>query len=518
MTTKTKDNSRYIDRPFNVRPICFWAFFVGLTIAVCIGAGDYPWVVGIYFAVLIGAFIGLQFLKCRDKVLTFFGTSRINFVVTIALCLVVALSFAITTLSYTHQKSFASFHDLSGVVERHNLNEDGSGWFILRNAKFGTNSIDGHVRVFVEHPNESTLANVVSTHRIVVNTQIHRANATDWNINNNIKYRANLGASDTVAPIGVDRSPRSEILRHSQNFLRKHMRERNADLMFAMLFGDRSTLDGELSESFSLTGLAHVLAVSGLHVGILVGMLMVILKLCRVPRKYQVLIIGAVLLFYCYLCGFRYSILRASIMFMVFLLRRAFLKSNDMLSSISLAAIVILVLFPHALMSVSFQFSFACMLGIALFRLPYANFFRRKAKLPMWLSNSLAMYLATFLAVLPLMLRYFGFVSVVGVFTNVLFLPLLILAFQVSALAVLTWIAFPLLYVINIMLDGIVGATQWLASLPFASFDISGGGYWFLLYFLGLILTTRFIFLRKRYKFPAAAILILLYSALVIFL
>jgi len=518
MSNKAKDNSHYVDRPFNIRPICFWAFFVGLTIAVCIGASEHVWVVGIYFTVLIGVFVGLQFLKCRDKVLTFFGTSRINFIVTIALCLVVALSFAITTLTYTQQRSFASFQDLSGVVERHNLDADGSGWFILRNAKFGTASVDGHVRVFVEHPNESTLANVVSTHRVLVNTQIHRATASEWNINNNIKYRANLGASDVVAPVGVDRSPRSVILRHSQSFLRTHMRERNADLMFAMLFGDRSTLDGELSESFSLTGLAHVLAVSGLHVGILVGMLMVILKLLRVPRKYQVFIIGAVLLFYCYLCGFRYSILRAAIMFMVFLIRRAFLKSNDMLSSISLAAIVILVLFPHALMSVSFQFSFACMLGIALFRLPYANFFRNKTKLPMWLSNSLAMYLATFVAVLPLMLRYFGFVSVVGVITNVVFLPLLVVAFQASAIAVLTWVAFPLLYVVNIMLDGIVGATTWLASLPFASFGISGGGFWFLLYFLGLILTTRFIFLRKRYKYPAAAILILLYSVFVLFL
>jgi len=514
----TKEQSRYIDRPFNIRPICFWAFFVALTVIVCLASRSAPLWIGVYFAVIIGLFIGLQFLKCRDKVLSFFGTSRINFIITIVLCLVVALSFAITTLSYTHQRSITSFQDLSGVVERHNLNEDGSGWFILSNAKFGENSVNGNVRVNVDNPNPSTLENVISTHRIIVNTQIHRAAASDWNINSNIKYRANLSASDVVDAAGIDRSPRSVILRHSRNFLRESMSERNADLMFAMLFGDRSTLDGELSESFSLTGLAHVLAVSGLHVGILVGMLMVILKLCRVPRKYQVLIIGTVLLFYCYLCGFRYSILRAAIMFMVFLIRRAFLKQNDLLSSISLAAIVIMVLFPYSLMSVSFQFSFACMLGIALFRLPFANFFRKKTKFPVWLSESLAMYCATFLAVLPFMLRYFGFVSLLGVFTNVLFLPLLVVAFQVSFAAVLTWIAFPLLYLVNIMIDGIVGATQWLASLPFSHITVSGGGFWFLLYFLGLILTTRFIFLRKRYKYPAAAILILIYCLVVILL
>jgi len=272
----TKDNNTYINRPFNIRPICFWAFFVALTVAVCIGFKGRPVGIAVYFVVLIGLFTALQFLKCRDKVLTFFGTSRINFVITIALCLVVALSFALTSLSYTHQKSFAGYNDLSGVVERHNLNEDGSGWFIISNAKFGTTKVNGQVRVFINNPNESTRANVISTYRVKMNTQLGRANNNDWNINNSIKYTANIGLRDEVTAVGTAKDGRSVILRHSQSFLRKHMRNRNADLMYAMMFGDRSDLDDELSESFSLTGIAHVLAVSGLHVGILVGMLVLL--------------------------------------------------------------------------------------------------------------------------------------------------------------------------------------------------------------------------------------------------
>jgi ComEC/Rec2-related protein len=512
----TREKSRYIDRLFNIRPICFWSFFVGLTIAICLGFGTRPWVIGVYFAVLIGVFVVLQFLKCRDKVLTFFGTSRINFVVTIALCLVVALSFGITTLWHTNQRSFAGFADLSGVVERHNIREDGTGWFILDNVKFGEVSVSGRVAVYINNPNETTLTNVTSTYRITVNTQLRTASASNFNVNNGIRYTANINERDIVTEISPDRSPRNTVLRHANTFLARHMSSQNAGLMFAMLFGDRSTLDDEVSESFSLTGIAHVLAVSGLHVGILVGMLLVLLKICRVPRKYQIPIIAVVLLIYCYLCGFRYSILRASIMFMVFVIRRAFLKSNDMLSSISLAAIVILALFPYSLMSVSFQFTFACMLGIALFIRPFTNFFRSKLKLPKWLSNSLAIYLATFLAVLPLMLRYFGFVSLLGVITNVLFLPLLVLAFQATLVAVLTWIGFPLLYPVNIALNGIISVTHWLASLPFSHIEISSGGYWFLLYFLGLIFTTRFIFLRRRWKYPIAAILILIFATSVI--
>jgi len=515
-TTISPDN-RYIDRPFNIRPICFWAFFVALTVVVCLGARSHPLWIGVYFVGLIGVFIGLQFLKSRDKVLTYFGTSRVNFVVTIALCLVVTLVFGITTLWHTNQPSFASFQDLSGVVERHNIREDGTGWFLLDNARFGTTNVSGRVAVYINEPNETTLAAVTSTHRVVVNTQLRTARASDYNVNNSIRYTANVNPRDVVSSTGLDNSPQSVILRHASTFLNRHMSQQNAGLMFAMLFGDRSTLDGDLNASFSITGLGHVLAVSGLHVGILVGLLMILLKLCRVPRKYQIPIIAVVLLFYCYLCGFRYSILRASIMFMVFVVRRAFLKSNDLLSSVSLAAIVILLLFPYSLMSVSFQFTFACMLGIALFRLPFANFFIKRARFPKWLANSLAMYFATFLAVTPLMFRYFGFVSLVGVFTNIIFLPLLILAFQISMVALVTWIAFPLLYVVNVMIDGIVGATQWLASLPFSHIAVSGGGYWFLLYLVGLIFTSRFIFLRPRYKYPVAAILILIFALTVIF-
>jgi len=261
----TKDTNSYIDCPFNIRPICFWAFFVALTVVVCLASHEVPIWIAVYFIVLISAFVGLQFLKCRDKVLTFFGTSRINFIVTITLCLVVSLSFALTTLLYMHQKSFTGFHDLSGVVENHKITEDGSGWFVLSNAKFGKTSVNGKVWVYINNPNESVLENANSTHKVTINTQLRRAPANDFYINNGIKYTANVSINDEVIAVGINKSPRSVILRHAQSFLRRHMKDRNADLMYAMLFGDRSTLDGELSESFSLTGLAHVLAVSGLH-------------------------------------------------------------------------------------------------------------------------------------------------------------------------------------------------------------------------------------------------------------
>jgi len=165
------------------------------------------------------------------------------------------------------------------------------------------------------------------------------------------------------------------------------------------------------------------------------------------------------------------------------------------------------------------------MLGIALFNLPLSNFFKkifrhnptsRSGKAVNWLSTALSMYCATFLGCLPLMIKYFGFVSLLGAITNILFLPLLVIAFQVSFVAILTWVAFPLLYIVNIALDAIIATTHWLASLPFATLSVSGGGYWFLLYFVGLVFTTRFIFLRPKIKYSVAGVLMVIYALSVV--
>ena len=515
---KTKDCDRYIDRPFNIRPICFWAFFVGLTVVVCgfANRADAYWVIVIYFAMLVGGFFGLQFVKSKDNVITFLGTSRLFFCGTVVLCLVVVASFALVTFSHTNQKSYAGYKELGGVVEIYKTKDDGSGYFVISSAKFGGSAIDGRVMVFAESMEDSLAGGFNTFDKVCVITQLRVAVVNDYYINNGIKYTASIRAADVITVTGKDNGVRSTVLGYSNDFLGRYLSEDNAELMYSMLFGDKNSLDGEIRDSFALTSLAHVLSVSGLHVGLIIVMLMFVLNLLRVSRKKQLYVIFVVLLVYCYLCGFQYAILRASIMFLVFAARRAYARSTDMLSSLCLSAIIILILFPFSLYSVSFQLSFACMFGIALFNLPFKNFFLRYVKSE-WLATALSMYFATTIACLPFMIKYFGLVSVVGVLANIIVMPVIVIVFQACVVSVVTWIAFPILYLMEPILTFALAILKWMADLPIAVIKVSGGGGdWALIFMLGLILMSRFIFAPKKYKYSAAAVMIAIYSLSVI--
>ncbi len=73
----TKDVDRYIDRPFNIRPMCMWAFFVFITVLVCLWSNTAGvWVVAVWFAVLFIGFFASQYVRGDDKVLRFLGAER----------------------------------------------------------------------------------------------------------------------------------------------------------------------------------------------------------------------------------------------------------------------------------------------------------------------------------------------------------------------------------------------------------------------------------------------------------
>jgi len=514
------NNDKYIDRPFNIRPLCFWAFLVGMTVVVVSWGyrADIPWVIAVYFVLLLVGFYGLSRLKSKDAVLTFLGKNRLFFCVSMILCLTVAFSFAFTITSQTGQRSFAGLDTLSGTVERYRVFGDGGGNIVLSNARFGDTRLNGQVIVYVNTETHDWV-NFDTFDRIQLITQIRIASTSNFNLNNGISYTANIRDPSTIERIGQTYTVRSVVLRHTRDFFLTHMGERNGELIYSMVFGDRSALDGEIRQDFVLGGLAHVLAVSGLHVGLVIGLLMMILSLFKISRKKQVFIIGATLLIYCYLCGFGYPVMRASIMFMTFLIMRVFLRSYDLLSSLALSAIIILILFPTSLFTVSFQLSFGCMVGIALFYRPIRNYISQYCKIN-WLTDGIAIYICAHIICLPLMLLYFPYFPFIGGFiTNLFLLPVIILLFQISIVALVTWITFPMLYLASFVLTVVLDATTWIVSLPLSYIPTpAGGGDVFILYMLGIILFSRFIFAPQKIKYTAGGILIATYFISVLLL
>lgn len=501
----------------NFRPLCFWGLFVAVTVVLVFVHlwAALGWI--IFLAVALG---GLWIFKKNCNF------SRSVFIVTaLVLCSAALVSFTVTTRLYADSPLFHGEGTVQGLIRSMTLRQDdvgrvSEGSITLVSATFNGEQVSGRVFLRLRNMDDGCMANLRVGNIISVQTRIRPANAnlapddaSSFSVNNRVRYTGNVTRRQ-ISFVRESGDVRSSAMRHTNNFLHRFMTASGAELLYSMIFGDRSSLDPDMRESFSATGLAHALAVSGMHIGVVIALLILLLKLLRVNNKWQFILTVIFLAFYIYLADFRYPILRASIMFTIFLANKLFSRRGDFLSSISLAGIVILILFPYAIQSLSFKMSFACVLGIALFRRPLTQFFDRK--LPFRdrkrlrgfrkaVVEILALDIGTSITVFPILLVYFSQYSLVGIASNIFFLPFIILAFKLGVFALVTVVGFPLLFVADFLLHYTLIAIQWTANLGMMV-RLSAPNGWFLFYFLALIFLSRYVNWGRKYKYTAAAL------------
>ncbi|MFG0254838.1 MAG: ComEC/Rec2 family competence protein [Rhodopirellula sp. JB053] len=129
-------------------------------------------------------------------------------------------------------------------------------------------------------------------------------------------------------------------------------------LALALLLGQRDLLDRSTSESLLVTGTAHLLSVSGLHLGILLVLARITGGLLRLPLRGQLLLLGAVTMFYVAITGGRPPVLRAAILLATLVLSTAMARPNHSINSLSLAGILLALWMPSAIFGVGMQLSF----------------------------------------------------------------------------------------------------------------------------------------------------------------
>lgn len=238
--------------------------------------------------------------------------------------------------------------------------------------------------------------------------------------------------------------------------LYSNTRSDTAGFLYAMTFGDKSGLDSEIKSSFSHTGTAHVFAVSGLHVGILAGALLWLFKVTKLRNRIARLSILAVFLsIICALCDFSPSTVRASIMVLNVSIAKAIGLRNDSLSSMSLAASIILLFKPLYLFDIGFLMSFLAVFGIIMLSKPLSKLFK---KLPKKIGELLATSISVNLALLPLMIYYFEGETLLFVISNLLLLPVL-------------GVCFPL-YVIFAAISSVLPFMGWSVTVIAAPFTL----------------------------------------------
>ncbi len=161
-------------------------------------------------------------------------------------------------------------------------------------------------------------------------------------------------------------------------------------LVKAMVLARRDDLSADLLNAYIQSGAVHVLAVSGLHVGILFLLLSKLLGGLRKKRWGRWGYLGLILLFltfYALITGLSPSVLRASLMCFTFALSQTFSRRHDGVNTLAISAFIILLFDPMALFAVGFQLSYAAVLGILLFYPLFKNSVDSKYKAIEWLGQ-----------------------------------------------------------------------------------------------------------------------------------
>ncbi|NQT92594.1 MAG: ComEC/Rec2 family competence protein [Lentisphaerae bacterium] len=232
-------------------------------------------------------------------------------------------------------------------------------------------------------------------------------------------------------------------------------RPRTVAMLHALLLGYRGGLPRAILDMSAASGTLHIFAISGLHVGVVAGMILFILRSFRVSRPYWILLMGPLLIAYTVGTGMRPSAMRACLMAMVYWTAPLLRRRADGLSAVAFSALIILGLAPDQLFDLGFIFSFAVETGIVIlyplfsarllpivepdaFRVqPEAQpvaMARRFAKY--WLSI-LCVTLAAWLTSAPLAAYFFGRFTPLSLITNLLVVPLTFLSVLAGCLSII---------------------------------------------------------------------------------
>ena len=234
----------------------------------------------------------------------------------------------------------------------------------------------------------------------------------------------------------------------------------DAAILKAMLLGLKGDMDSEVKESFQKNGIAHILAISGLHISFLCMTLYGICIKAGCPIWLSVLISEVFLVTYVLLVGFSPSAFRAAIMFSLFLIAGICKRSYDMISAMSFASILILLYCPGYVTDASFQLSFLAILGVGFFYknfLENSKFLKRIMKMRPsntvkgWLYNKVVVgvisggtvsFFVT-MATLPVLLWSYCEVAFYSVLLNIIIVPLMSVLLVAAILSVLFVNTFP---------------------------------------------------------------------------
>lgn len=310
-------------------------------------------------------------------------------------------------------------------------------------------------------------------------------------------------------------------------------------ILNGMLFGNKSDMDEDMYEAFQKNGIAHILSVSGIHVGIVYGFIYMLLR--RRLNLGTALILFVFIFVYAFLAQFSPSVTRASIMIIIHIFSKLLHRPYDLLTGSSLAALLMLIHNPLSLFHVGFQLSFLAIVLLA-FLIPYLSRYVGEKKiiglykgrfrdeggvgiipdnasLSKKVINSLLPLVVIQFGMAPFTAFVFNHFSMAGIFLNIpiifiagLLIPIGIILIPISLLPVGIISNLPLLLgtkILDIILIMMVKINENIFSMTYSSFHVVSPPAWALILIYGLLFffaseTFRIFRARKVYRVISA--------------
>lgn len=275
--------------------------------------------------------------------------------------------------------------------------------------------------------------------------------------------------------------------------------EETAALFSALIIGDRTKIDQDLRESFANVGVIHILAVSGLHVGYVLLILILIVRIARIPWGWDKIAIILGLVLFCLISGGRPSVIRASLMAGLYVIAPLFNRRPNSWNIISVAAVIILLFDPNAVQDLGFQLSFTAVISIVYFYSVFNKILPESLQPTNIKNNAIRFVWSLFLVSLsaqictiPLTAFYFGRIPLIAVIANLVVIPLVGLFVAIGFVKLLIFWIPPLSYFFDqfswLTKEFIYRSISIFDSFPYASFSTPQFGLYSLIIYALIIL------------------------------
>ncbi len=293
----------------------------------------------------------------------------------------------------------------------------------------------------------------------------------------------------------------------------------------ALLIGYKEDLDKDLVQVYSNAGVVHIIAISGLHLGLIYVLLVWIFNRLPIIKKYEFIKVSLILIclwLFSLLTGANPSILRSAVMFTCIIIGKTYFKQSSIYNSLAASAFLLLCFNPYFLWDVGFQLSYLAVIGIISLQKPIESLVYCKNKWIAKVWSMLAVTLAAQLITFPICIFYFHQFPNLFFITNLLIVPLSTVILFIEILL----ISFSPIQFIAILLGKLSGASIWLMNFVTTyftkfSFSVSDNisatltSTCFLYLFL---IAACCLFVQKEKKYlPASLILSFLYVSTISF-